>query len=58
MRTAADRSLRRPRDLVERRFNKPKNARRVAARHAKTAESFPGFIDTTSIRIWMRYLSV
>ncbi|QAX29098.1 hypothetical protein ETW24_06865 [Leisingera sp. NJS204] len=44
-------------DLVERCFNKLKNARRVATRYDKTAESFLGFIDITSIRLWIRHLS-
>lgn len=39
------------------RFNKLKNARRVATRYDKTAESFLDFIDITSIRLWIRYLS-
>ncbi len=38
-------------------FNKLKNARRVATRYDKTAESFLGFIDITSIRLWLRHLS-
>ena len=45
------------RNVVERCFNKLKNARRVATRYDKTAESFLGFIDITSIRIWLRHLS-
>lgn len=45
------------RNLVERCFNKLKNARRVATRYDKTAESFLGFIDITSIRLWLRHLS-
>jgi transposase len=31
--------------------------KRVATRYDKTAESFPGFIDITSIRLWVRPLS-
>lgn len=53
-RISVDRSLYRLRNLVERCFNKLKNARRVANRYDKTAESF---IDITSIRIWVRHLS-
>lgn len=45
------------RNLVERCFNKLKDARRVTARHDKTAESFPGSTDITSIRFRRRYLS-
>jgi transposase len=56
-RVAVDRMLYRLRNFVERCFNKLKNARRVATRYDKTAESFLGFIDTTSIRLWLRQLS-
>jgi len=56
-RVGVDRSLYRLRNLVERCFNKLKNARRVATRYDKTAESFLGFIDITSIRLWLRHLS-
>lgn len=57
MRVDVDRSLYRLRNLVERCFNKLKNARRVATRYDKTAESFLGFVDITSIRLWLRHLS-
>lgn len=56
-RIVVDRSLYRLRNLVERCINKLKNARRVATRYDKTAESFLGFIDITSIRLWVRHLS-
>ena len=56
-RIGVDRSLYRLRNLVERCFNKLKNARRVATRYDKTAESYLGFIDITSIRLWIRHLS-
>ncbi|WP_156927552.1 IS5 family transposase [Leisingera methylohalidivorans] len=56
-RIGVDRSLYRLRNLVERCFNKLKNARRVATRYDKTAESFLGFADITSIRLWLRHLS-
>lgn len=56
-RVGVDRALYRLRKLVERCFNKLKNARRVATRYDKTAESFVGFIDITSIRLWLRHLS-
>lgn len=52
-----DRSLYRVRNLVERRFNELKNARRVATRYDKTVESFLDFIDITSIHLWVRHLS-
>ena len=57
LRVAVDRALYRLRNLVERCFNKHKNARRVATRYDKTAESFLGFIDISSIRLWLRHLS-
>lgn len=57
LRVAADRTLCRVRNLVERRFNKLKNARRVATRYDKTAASFLGVIEVTFIRIWLRHLS-
>lgn len=57
LRVAVDRILYRLRNLVERCFNKLKNARRVATRDDKTAESFLGFIDITSIRLWFRHWS-
>jgi len=57
MRIGVDHSLYSLRNLVERCFNKLKNARRVATRYDKTAESFLGFIDITSIRLWFRLLS-
>ncbi|MCR8724689.1 IS5 family transposase [Frigidibacter sp. ROC022] len=56
-RIGMDRSLCRLRNLVERRFNKLKNARRVATRYHKTAESFLGFVDITSIRLWRCHFS-
>lgn len=57
LRVAVDRTLYRLRNLIERCFNKLKNACRVATRYDKTAESFLGFIDITSIRLWLRHLS-
>ena len=57
MRVGVDHSLYSLRNFVERCFNKLKNARRVATRYDKTAESFLGFVDITSIRLWLRHLS-
>ena len=57
LRVVVDRVLYRLRNLVERCFNKLKNARRVATRYDKTAESYLGFVDITSIRLWIRHLS-
>ena len=55
-RVGVDRSLYRLRNLVERCFNKLKTARRVATRYDKTPESFLGFVDIASIRLWFRHL--
>ena len=57
MRVGVDHGLYRLRNMVERCFNKLKNARRVATRYDKTAESYLGFIDIASIRLWARHLS-
>ena len=57
LRVPVDRTLYRLRNLVERCFNKLKNSRRFATRYDKTAESFLGFIDITSIRLWLSRLS-
>jgi transposase len=54
---AMNRSHYRLRHLVERSFGKLKNARRVATRYDKSAESFLGLIDITSIRLRLRHLS-
>lgn len=43
------------RNLVERCINKLKNARRVATRYDKTAESYLGFVNIVSIRMWIRH---
>ena len=57
IRTSTDWPLFKLRNLVERCFNKLKIFRRVATRYDKTAESYLGFLDIASIRIWVRYLS-
>lgn len=57
MRVAVDHTQYRLRNMVERCFNKLKSARRVATRYEKTTESFLGFVDITSIRLWFRHLS-
>ena len=56
-RVGVDRALYRLRNLVEPCFKKLKNARRVATRYNKTTDSFQGFIDITSIRLWLLHLS-
>jgi len=43
------------RNQVERCFNKLKNARRVATRYDKTMLSFLGFVQVTSIRVWVKH---
>ena len=42
------------RNMVERCFNKLKNAPRLATRYDKTADSYLGFIHIASIRLWTR----
>src|SRR3546814_12220202 len=42
------------RNMVERCFNKLKNARRLTTRYDKTADRYLGFIHLVSIRLWMR----
>jgi transposase len=42
------------RNRIERCFNKLKNARRLATRYDKTAESYLGFVQITSVRLWIR----
>jgi transposase len=41
------------RNMVERCFNKLKNARRLATRYDKTADSSLGFINLVAIRLWI-----
>lgn len=45
------------RNRIERFFNKLKNARRVATRYDKTADSFMAFIQLASIKIWLRFVN-
>ncbi len=42
------------RNQIERCFNKFKNARRLATRYDKTANSYLGFIHIVSARLWIR----
>ena len=42
------------RNMIERCFNKLKNARRLATRYDKTAASYRGFINLVSMRLWLR----
>ena len=63
--TKSNRKVQRPvdpllyalRNRIERFFNKLKNARRVATRYDKTAESFLAFVQLASIRIWLRFVN-
>lgn len=43
------------RNLIERCFNKLKNARRLATRYDKTSISYLGFVHLASIRLWIRH---
>jgi transposase len=43
------------RNRIERGINRLKNSRRVATRYDKTATSFLGFVQLSSIRIWLRH---
>lgn len=42
------------RNIIERCFNKLKNARRLATRYDKTALSYAAFVHIVSIRLWFR----
>jgi transposase len=42
------------RNMVERCFNKLKNARRLATRYDKTADSYRGFVELVSMRLWIK----
>jgi transposase len=44
------------RNIIECCFNQLKNARRLATRYDKTANSYSGFIHVISIRLWMKQL--
>lgn len=63
--TKSNRKVQRPvdpvlyalRNRIERFFNKLKNARRVATRYDKTADSFMAFIQLASIKIWLRFVN-
>ena len=43
------------RNVIERCFNKLKNARRLATRYDKTALSYAAFVSICSIRLWFRH---
>jgi transposase len=43
------------RNRIERCFNRLKNARRLATRYDKLADTFLGFINLTAVRLWLRH---
>ncbi len=43
------------RNRIERCFNRLKNARRFATRYDKLIETFSGFVNLVSIRLWLRH---
>ena len=43
------------RNRIERCFNRLKNARRVATRYDKLADTFLGFIHLVAVRLWLRH---
>ena len=63
--TKSNRKIQRPvdpllyalRNRIERFFNKLKNARRVATRYDKTADSFLAFVQLASIKIWLKFVN-
>jgi transposase len=63
--TKVNRKIQRPvdpllyalRNRIERFFNKLKNARRVATRYDKTANSFLACVQLASIKIWLRFVN-
>ena len=57
LRVIVDRALYRLRNPVEGCFGMLKNARRVATRQDKAAESTLGFVDITLLSLWIRHLS-
>jgi transposase len=52
-----DRAIYSLRNRIERFFNRLKNARRVSTRYDKTADSFLGFVQITSIRTWLQFVN-
>lgn len=50
-----DPHLYKERNLIERFFNKLKHFRRIATRYDKLANSFFGFVQIASIRLWTRF---
>ena len=50
-----DRAIYALRNRIERCFNRLKNARRVATRYDKLADTFHAFVHLTAIRLWIRH---
>jgi len=50
-----DRAVYALRNRIERCFNRLKNARRFATRYDKLAETFAGFVNLVSVRLWLRH---
>lgn len=50
-----DRAKYRWRNLIERLFSRLKNWRRVATRYDKTAESYLGFVNIASVKLWLPF---
>ncbi len=50
-----DRAIYALRNRIERAINRLKNARRVATRYDKTADSFLGFVQLSAARLWLRH---
>jgi transposase len=50
-----DRAIYTLRNRFERCFNRPKNARRVATRYDKFAETFLGFVHLVAVCLWLRH---
>jgi transposase len=64
--TKSNRKVQRPvcrdtyalRNRIERFFNKLKHSRRVATRYDKLTNSFLGFVQLATIRIWTRFVHI
>ena len=50
-----DRAIYALRNRIERCFNRLKNARRVATRYDKLADTFNAFVHLTATRLWLRH---
>jgi transposase len=55
MQIAIDSAIYALRNRIERCFNRLKNARRVATRYDKLADTFLGFIHLVAVRLWLRH---